>query len=282
VRLTWIDFGNKFKSNFVNLQIGVKLNNRVLVISAILCIMVLVFAGFSQAQSITSGVRPGMTFCYTVSSYWSSSDSYSSIPWELAVFNQTAYVEVRISEVNSTHISTTTFYYFVDGTAADPDKGSVALYTGVSSGFVGIIGANLNVGDRIHPNGENTLTILDTSTRYYDNYARSINHVRIIDDNQADGYRGTRDLYFDKATGILVEQVDYVETLSSPTSVSRITWKIAHVSGVDNWTISGFTFPTPLPPSNTGKRSITTFYLPIAISSLLAIAAIAIIIYKKK
>jgi len=276
-----VGFGNKFKSKFVNYCIGVKLNNRVFAVSAILCIIILVFAGFSQAQPITSGVRPGMVFCYDVSAFWSSADPYVSVPWELAVLNQTLYVEVRISDVNSTHITTTTFYYFTDGTA-DIDRGSINLSTGVSSGFAGIVSANLSVGDRVHPNGENALTVLAASMRYYDNRARSINHVRIIDDDQMDDYRGSRDLYFDKETGILVEQVDLVETLTSPT-VSRITWKIAHVSGVTNWEIPGFTFPTAPPTSTSETSSFTKFYLPIVTIFLLVIAAVlAIIIYKKK
>jgi hypothetical protein len=257
------------------------MNRRRLAVSTILCIMILVFAGFSQAQTITSGVRPGMSFYYDISSYWSSSDPYISTPLEFSVINQTLYVEVRISDVNNTHITTTSFYYFNDGTA-DVDRGSTNLYTGVGSGFVGIIGANLNKGDTIHPNGNNTLTILDTSTRYYDNQGRLINHVRIVDNNQVDGYVGTRDLYFDKKTGILVEQVDQVETLAAPTTVSRITWKIVHVSGADDWVIPGFTFPTSLPTPKPETRSLTKFYLPIAISFLLAISAIAIIIHKKR
>jgi hypothetical protein len=256
------------------------LNSRLFAVSALLCILALAFAGVSQAQPIVSGVRGGMAFNYYISSYWSSSDSsYSSIPADLVVANQTVCIEIRISSVNTTGVETVTIGYYDDGTT-DFERGSINLYTGVGSGFVGVIGANLNVGDRIHPDGEDTLTILDTTTRTYESGARATNHVRITDDNLEDGYRATRDLYFDRATGILVEQIDQVETTMAPITVTRLTWKIVSVVNVENWEIPGFTLPDFSTPAKPDSGANTKFYLIIGVSLLLV--AIAIIIYKKK
>jgi hypothetical protein len=258
------------------------LSNRLLIVGVILCIATLTFAGFSQAQSIVSGVKPGMAFYYTVSGHWSSNDPYSSIPPDFLVLNQTSWIEVRISAVTGADVSTVILCYFNDGTT-DIERGSANLCTGVGSGFVSIIGANLSMGDRIHPDGNDVLTVLGTSTRYYDDRARVVNYVRIIDDNQTGGYIGTRDLYFDKETGILIEQIDQVETTTSPYTVSRVTWKIAHVSGVDNWVIPGFTFPTAASTSEPETRFPAKFY-PLAITVLLLVIVVLaiIIIYKKK
>jgi len=241
-----------------------------LAVGIILCIVSLAFIGTVQAQTITPGVRPGMVFDYHLSSNWSSSDPYDSVPQDLVIVNQTSHVEIRISEVNSTHVTTANICYFHDGTST-LDRGAINLYTGEvtnlqasgSYGFAAIIGANLNVGARIHPNGDDTLTILDTATRNYESGARTTNHVRITDNNQESGYIGTRDLYFDKETGILVEQVDKTETTTTPSSVVKITWKLDSVIGADNWVVPEFPVLTVVP-------------------LLLAAIAFATIVYKKK
>jgi hypothetical protein len=256
------------------------LNSRLLAVSALLCILTLAFVGFSQAQQVTSGVRPGMSFFYDVSSNWSSSDAYASIPPDLILVNQTSCIEIRIGEVNSPYVSISSMGYYKDGTT-DFERGNVNLNTGEGYGFVGIIGANLQVGDKIHPDGEDTLTVLDTSTRIYENNARVTSHIRIVDDNYEEGYIATRDLYFDQETGILVEQKDKTETTISPIVVSCLTWKIVHVIGVDDWSISGFSMPTVPPVSNTKLESNIKWYLLLVVAVLLSIT-IAVLIYKKK
>lgn len=225
---------------------GVKLNNRLLTVGLILCIASLAIVGTVQGQTITAGVSPGMVFDYHVNSYWSSTDSYASIPQDLVSANQTAHVEVRISDVNSTHVSTTNPYYFVNGSAV-LDRGIVNLYTGEGYGFVAVIGANLNVGDLIHPQGSDGLKVLDTSNRNYESGSRPTNHVRIVDNNTTAGYIATRDLYFDKTTGILVEQVDRTETTTSPIEISQITWKIDSTFNVEGWVIPEFPMLAMIP-----------------------------------
>jgi hypothetical protein len=262
-------------------MVGVKLGNRLLSVSAILCVMFLMFAGFSQAQPIVSGVNGGMSCFYHVSSYWSSSDSSASIPEDFFVVNQTSCIEIRIGTTNATSVETSTMCYYYDGTV-DFDRGGINLHTGVGFGFVGVIGANLKVGDRIHPDGEDTLTVLDTVTRNYASGARATNHVRIVDNNQTGGYRGTRDLYFDKETGILVEQVDQVETTEAPITITRLTWKIASVSSVDGWKMPEISLPIASPTSPPSSGTFTKFYLLLVVLFLIVIVGIAIIVYKKK
>ncbi len=225
---------------------GVKLNNKLLAVGIILCIASLAFVGTVQAQTITPGVSPGMDFDYHVTSYWSSTDSYASIPQDLIEVNQTTHVEVRIGEVNETTVLTTAPYYFKNESAY-LDRGYINLYTGEGQGFVAVIGANLNVGDTIHPSGTDGLTILDVTTRNYESGARETNHVRIQDINETAGYKATRDLYFDKATGILVEQVDRTETTTDPIEVSQITWKLDSTTNIEGWVVPEFPVLTLVP-----------------------------------
>jgi hypothetical protein len=244
--------------------------------------MALVFASVCQAQQITLGAKPGMAFFYNVTSNWSSADSYAAIPPDLVLVNKTSCIEIRIGEVNFPHVSISSISYYLNGTT-DFERGNVNLNSGEGYGFVGLIGSNLKVGDRIHPNGEDTLTVLGTTTRTYGDSTRTINHVSIVDNNPEEGYKASRDLYFDQETGILVEQIDKTETTMSPITVSSLTWKIAYVVGVDGWSIPGFSMPTaPLPqPSNTGIGTITKWHLLI-VAVVLLIIALAILIYKKK
>ncbi|MDR0318824.1 MAG: hypothetical protein LBI09_02175, partial [Nitrososphaerota archaeon] len=103
---------------------GVKLNIRLFVVSALLCILTLSFVGVSLAQPIVSGVKGGMTFDYYISSYWSSTDSYSSAPADLVVANQTVCIEIRIGAVNATNVETSTIAYYNDGTT-DFERGNI-------------------------------------------------------------------------------------------------------------------------------------------------------------
>lgn len=228
---------------------------------------VLILAGFVQAQTIMPGVTQGMSFEYNLSCSWKSSDSSynAAIPQNFRLINQTTCVEVRVSAVNNTHVTVATPWYFKDGTST-LERGAINLHTGDGYGFVGIIAANLNVGDKIHPSGDDGLRVLDTTKKNYGGGSRATNHIQIVSEDTAGGYKGTRDLYFDKETGILVEQIDRTETTTAPFITSQATWKISAVYGVDDWVITN-SFPL----------------IPVVIVIVIvAVIVVAILFYKKK
>jgi hypothetical protein len=240
-----------------------KLNNRLLAVGLILCIASIALIGTVQAQTVVAGVTAGSVYDYHVFSNWSTADSYSSIPEDLISYNHTAHVEVRISDVNTTNIATFAAYYFNNGSDPVASRGNVNFLTGSSYGdFVAIIGANLNAGDTIHPSGTDGLTVKDTVTRTYESGSRVTNHVQQTATNATTGITATRDLYFDKATGMLVEEIDRSDT-TDPVSTSVVTWKIDSVTGVEGWVIPEF--PTL-----------------IAVPIFLIAAAFAAVAYKKK
>jgi hypothetical protein len=185
------------------------------------------------------------------------------------MYNFTTHVEVIISEVNRTHVTVANPWYFSDGTAI-LEKGAVNMVTGDGYGFVGIIAANLKVGDLIHPSGSDGLKILDTKTRNYGGSTnRATNHVRIDNEDKINGIKGTRDLYFDKETGMLVEQIDTTETTKAPFITSQVTWKLTSVNGVDNWTVSD-------------ALSTNRLLLILIIIIVVVVVAVFIVVYKKK
>jgi len=217
---------------------GVKLNNRLLAAGLIFCIAALALVGTVKGQTIVPGLNAGDNFDYHVTSYWSSSDAYASIPGNLVDINQTLHVELRIGYVNSTNIETTSIYYYNNGTALLL-RGNVNLFDGISYGdFVAIIGANLNAGDTIHPSGDDGIKIQETVTRNYESGSRPTNHISTSIRNDTGGYTATRDQYFDQATGLLVEEVTRND-VDSPASTTIITWKIKS-SSVEGWVIPEF------------------------------------------
>lgn len=238
---------------------GVKLNKRLLAtLAVILCIVSLAISTV-KGQTIVPGVAPGDDFDYHTTSYWTSSDSYASIPSGLIDINQTLHAEVRISTVNATNIDTFSAYYAANGTAFS-GRGNINLLTGTSYGdFVAIIGANLNAGDKIHPDGTDGVTIKETVDRSYESGTRSTNHISNSVRNDTAGYTATRDLYFDKATGMLVEQVERTD-VDNPRSTTIVTWKIVSASV---W-------------------SIPEFPVIIALPAFLIATSLAVIAYKKK
>jgi hypothetical protein len=241
---------------------GVKLKYRLFAVCLILGIASLSLVGNVQAQTITPGVSAGNVFDYHISSYWSTSDSYESIPQNLQEVNQTSHVEIRISDVNTTNVATFSAYYYYNDTYV-AGRGNVNLLDGTTYGdFVAIIGANLNKGDLIHPDGSDGLEVLDTSNRNYESGTRETNHVQIVDNNETAGYVTTIDWYFDKSTGMLVEMIERTEA-TNPTTVYQVTWEIDSALNVDDWVVPEFP---------------VTAMAPI----LLFAATFAAVVYKKK
>jgi hypothetical protein len=232
---------------------------RLIIVAFLLFLLSFTMFGRTWAQVLTSGVNVGNTFIYGVTAFWSSNDPYASIPSDLLDINKTESCEVRITNVTDANVTTFVALYFKNGTA-DADRGLVDLDTGVSYGsFVAIIAANLNANDRIHPLGEDTITINETVIKSYESGNRETNRIVIEYTNATTGATGRVDRYFDKATGILVESYE-TETTSDPETTTIVTWKIKE-SNV--WVIPEF--PSAL-------------ILPL----FMIVTMIAVIAYKKK
>lgn len=216
------------------------LNKKLLSVILVVSIVSLLFLGEVQAATITPGVNPGEIYDYHISGIWSSTDQYQSIPAYLMEDNKTSHVELRISTVNSTHITTFVAVYYTNGTYFG-DRGSINLLTGESYGpyaAIAIIGANLNAGDLIHPDGTDGVKITDSVTKNYESGSRATNHIRKTDTNQTTGISVVLDQYFDKATGVLVEEV--VTTTDSATSSTIVEKRVLASTSIEGWVVPEF------------------------------------------
>lgn len=236
------------------------MNKRLISIALIVCLASLIMLGTVKAQTVTPGVTPGQSFTYKVSSHWSSSDTYASIPQNLIDFNQTDSIEVRISNANETSIEIFTATYFKNGSSPIASRGTTNVQTGESiGGFAAIIGANLTQGQRIHPAGTDSITINSTATRAFESGSRQTNEIQISMRNETAGATSSVDRFFDQVTGMLVQSTESTSS-DNPSSSSSVTWQLVSSTA---W-------------------SIPEFPVILALPAFLIATSLAVIAYKKK
>jgi hypothetical protein len=236
------------------------MNKRLLVITFLLCLVFFAMFKAALGQTIIAGVNNGDSFTYHLSSYWTSSDPFASIPASLLNYNHTAAVEVRIDNVIGSDIAILIVTYFSNGSDPIPLMGSVNLQSGESyGGFSAIISSYLVEGERIHPLGPDTITINQTVTKNFESGSRQTNRIHITARNETIGATSSVDRYFDKVTGILVESTDET-SYDNPSEKAVITWTLV-ASSV--W-------------------SIPEFPVILALPIVMVVTAFAVIAYKKK
>jgi hypothetical protein len=108
-------------------------------------------------------------------------------------------------------------WHFKNGSDVTSALGIVNLETGVATSALLILAANLNANDRIHPTGEDKITINETVIRNYLGEDRETNHLMIT--YQENGITGTVDRYFDRKTGMLVELRDETSYVNPDTTI---------------------------------------------------------------
>ncbi len=188
-----------------------------------LFILGLIMIEGTWAQTLMAGVAVGNTFTYDVASFWSSSDPNATIPIDLVDVNQTEYLQVVINGVSGSLVSTLYTYHFKNGTETS-SGGGMNLETGESNGgFWAITAADLSVNERIHPLGQDTITVNETMIRNYLGVERETN--RLITEYRENDTDVRMDRYFDKKTGMLVELRDETSYVN-PTRTITVFWKI--------------------------------------------------------
>lgn len=197
-----------------------------IVLTMLLCLaaFAVTVVGNVRAQtSVTPGVHQGDNFFWTTYSNWISSNPYDSIPTDLQSVNQTISIELRVGEVNDSYVNTFTATYYPNQQASG-ERGTVNVNTGevTDGGFVALIGANLNTGEIIHPQGSDGIYINQTTSWG----GRPAVEIYISVHNATSGYTSSDDRIFDQATGIIEYEVQSSVddgSVSGYTSTSSVT-----------------------------------------------------------
>jgi len=217
------------------------------------------------AQTAQPGVRVGNSFTYEVKGFWSSSDADAVISDSILDLNATEYVQVNITKVIDADVSMHIVWRFTNGTVSETDS-EIDVSTGIYTyWFWAVFPTNLNVGDKIHPFGPDTIKVNASSTRDFGDYKRETNRYLVTGefvstDNTNRTYNDYMTVHFDKQTGMLVELYDY-KTYTNPEYSETITWKIIDSNA---WDVPEF--------------PVVALVIPL----LVVAALLALIVYKKR
>lgn len=188
----------------------------------------LVLGVFAQVGGL--GVKAGDNFTYSFEAYWSSTNPSVVVPTQFSDLNKTRSININVTDVGPTIAYLNITNRMIDATNntyADFIEVSHGRYAVGSYGF--IIGANLTTGDVAYPLAENaniSFTITDTRNATYLGISREVNYYHEQEANE--GVSVTRDAYYDRATGILLElTISHSAAVSAEdTETDSEHWKI--------------------------------------------------------
>lgn len=209
------------------------------------------------AQTAVVGVSVGETFDYSYVLQWSSTDPTAFPPSAYVELNKTYSIQFRVADISGSKINLEKTVTFKNGSQTK-ETGYIDIDTGdilISFGSL-IVGANLNVEDKLYPSGGHAV-INDVSTRTYPSGQRETNHY-IFETTDQNNYQKI-EIYFDKQTGVAVSySYESTETSDSYTTTAQ---EMLASTNADVWTVPEF---------------------PALIIPLLSIIAIPIVIIAKK
>jgi hypothetical protein len=211
---------------------------------SLLILLSITMLGQAYAQTGLPGVKMGDEFTYSITTHWNTTNSSANIPYELAEYNKTKTYEIRVSAAMDTNVTATNIWTFENGTEINSlviiDVVSGTMY--YMNGFQGFFAANLNANDLLRAQVSDGVTINKTISRNYLGGSRETNLVEatyeVIDSTNTTTGTTTATYYIDRATGVLVERIDYTVY---PDQTGSIEWKLTKTNV---WDASA---PLPLP-----------------------------------
>lgn len=185
-------------------------------------------------KPVSVGVNVGDSFTYSIQGSATLTGLDATIPEYFSQYNETEFFKVSITEVNGTNVSLDTQWRFLNGTEFN-DAQTIDLSNGLKSNdnaFWALYASNLNVGDKLRPNGFDDQMVNKTDTATYAGVNRQRNFFEVQNEffDVNDPTRSTLrydyiGLYFDKETGIL-ESLTNLQSYNNPQMNLVITWKI--------------------------------------------------------
>jgi len=247
-------------------------------ISILFVLFFLTCAQIDFASSVTVGVSKGDTFTYDSSYLWSSTDSSKPLPADALEASQIVEIQIVVTSVSGSLVNATKTYRFQNGT-----EQSVSGYADVATGDNEEVGAfffvssNLNVDDTVYPEGFYGYTINKTLQRTYANSERetlldsstfNFEYTTTVNGNPATRVLNSQiDYYFDKTTGVCLEQREQTKITDPATNQSETTTSLITLVQTNLWPKQEF--PT-----------LIVAVTPLIMAVL--IAALAFVLHKRK
>ena len=277
-------FGKNHKNPTQPLSV-ICMNKKLTITISLLIILCFGVVGQALAQTRTPGVKAYDYLVYNITTHWNPSNASEAAPATLTDLNNTKQYNVTITGISGANVTTNQLWDFVNGTELPYlvvwNLESAESYY-MTSGFEGIVGANLGVGDLLHPSGNDSLTINQTITRNYASGERDTNVVQLsspVQNSTTDSATnqttyttiGNEEVtfYIDKATGVLVEQRSEISSLTPVESGSTI-WTLKETN---LWDVSSSTATTAL--------STPTIIAIVAVIVIVVVAVAFVVIRRK-
>lgn len=211
----------------------ISMNRKVAITLSLIIILSFSVAGQVLALTSSPGVKSGDYFTYSINSYWNTTNSSRTVPEYLLENNNTKWFNVSVSWVSGANVTATNLWEFNNGTTGNSlvqmevDNATLYFYIPDLPAFLGFFNANQSVNDLLLPLSNNDMRINSTINREYTSGNRETNVVSIsidVTDYYNSSY-GTQTItyYIDKATGVMVEKIDYTEF---PDQNGSIVWKL--------------------------------------------------------
>ncbi len=169
--------------------------------------MIFISSGGATPEERTVGVKVGDSFLYNVSYSWESNDPSPQLVWPTeyaSLILEVDNITNAIVNVEGKSIEWDSFLHFKTGTSQTIEGNHLNVETGeLSSGAFmwpyACISTNLSTGDLIYTGS--VYRINETVPRTYPDGERQTNHLNLY----LQEMNGTMDVYWDEATGVLVE-----------------------------------------------------------------------------
>jgi hypothetical protein len=193
------------------------MSKKIVLLTLVLALLLSAMVVTSSAQPRTVGVAVGDWIKFgDVNVTWSSNDPNTTKVWygmDLERYNETEWGMAEITQVAGTNVTIQYTERFKNGTE-ETSSCWLDIDTGDGNATFMLIAANLNENDALYPSGDySNYLINETITRVYPDSTRESNHINMtygpynytIPPDTEVYYFYSMNFYWDKATGILVE-----------------------------------------------------------------------------
>jgi len=221
-----------------------------ILLTGFIVLFIILTGSFSMAlgeMMFNIGVASGDVFRYGYTGYFNSNDPHALPPAYFSFINQTDYFMINVTGVSGSSVNFDTVLRGLNGSSSlgvcsmnvGTGMTSISGYGGPASasGFY-FIAPKVGMMGRMFPSSNLSPTINDTLMKSYTGGSRLTNHFVTNENNTAIGVYNNMDVYYDQATGMMVQWRQ--ETLQTSGTFQTNSTQIMKITSSNLWVIPEF------------------------------------------
>ena len=195
----------------------------------------------------TVGVANGDFFRYNYTCYFNSNNPHVVPSASFSAINQTDYFMVNVTDVSGASVNFETMLRGLNGSSSI-GVCNMNVGTGITSfsGYAGPVSTNnfyfmargVGMMGRMFPSSTSSPTINDTFLMPYASDSRLTNHFETNDNNTLIGVYNNLDIYYDQATGMMVQWRQ--ETIQTSGTTQTNSTQMMNIASSNVWVIPEF------------------------------------------